>query len=370
MRLNQLLVQAGSLFLLTVPVPAPTITVPTAPPTALPTALPTLPPTPAPTALPTLPPLPTALPTALPTVPPVTVPDLPLGSTPGQPGDPLQDPQPLPGQADAASGASSRSPVSASGGDAPVAQPPSRTLGSRTLLPGFLAPFVNLPSGRAGQALALGLMFLPLLLGLWLLTMGRTLRAASLQRSGSLRLNVAADLGIRPRELSAMSAESLARVRDEIAVDELTGVARRATGVAALERELARARRHRRPLVVAFVDVDGLKRVNDSRGHAAGDALLKGVADVMLKRLRAEDIVFRYGGDEFVCLLPDTELQGAQQAFEGMAATAKQSGRGLSYGLAEHRSGDDAVSLLGRADQALYEGRQTRKKAGEPVAWR
>jgi diguanylate cyclase (GGDEF)-like protein len=183
-------------------------------------------------------------------------------------------------------------------------------------------------------------------------------------------LNVAADLGIRPRELTAMSAETLAKVRDEIAVDELTGVARRASGVAALERELARSRRHKRPLVVAFVDVDGLKTLNDTKGHVAGDALLKGVAQVLQKRLRAEDVVFRYGGDEFVCLLPDTGVQGAQQAFEEMAAKAKQSGRGFSFGLAEHRPGDDAVSLLGRADEALYEGREQRRGAGERFGWR
>jgi diguanylate cyclase (GGDEF)-like protein len=237
-------------------------------------------------------------------------------------------------------------------------------------VPGFLQPFIQLPPGPAGQALALAVMFLPLLIGLWLLAMGRTFRAASLRRSTSLRLNVATDLGIRPRELSAMSAETLAKVRDEIAVDELTGVVRRWTGIAALERELARSRRHRRPLVVGFVDVDGLKKLNDTRGHAAGDALLKGVAQVLQKRLRTEDVVFRYGGDEFVCVLPDTSLPGAQQAFEEMSSTATRIGRGFSYGLAEHRSGDDAVSLLGRADQALYEGREQRRAAGEPTVWR
>ena len=86
--------------------------------------------------------------------------------------------------------------------------------------------------------------------------------------------------------------------------------------------------------------------------------------------MRTEDVVFRYGGDEFVCLLPDTDLLGAQPAFAAMAATAKQSGHSFSFGLAEHQQGDDSVSLLGRADQALYDGREQRREAGEPVAWR
>jgi diguanylate cyclase (GGDEF)-like protein len=313
------------------------------------------------------------------------LPNLPVGNQPGQPGDPPHGGQTAGGgQPGSGSGdvtgsgsgsGSNTAPSSSTVADATsgpaVSQPPSRTLSAHSgLVPGFLQPFVNLPPGRTGQVLALGLMFLPLLIGLWLLTMGRTLRAASLVRSSSLRLNVAADLGIRPMELSAMSIESLERVRDEIAVDELTGVARRATGVAALERELARSRRHGRPLVVGFVDVDGLKKVNDSKGHAAGDALLKGVAEVLHKRLRAEDVVFRYGGDEFVCLLADTELQGAQQAFAAMASTANQSGQSFSYGLAEHQPGDDAVSLLGRADKALYDGRKEGPSAGEAVTWR
>jgi diguanylate cyclase (GGDEF)-like protein len=380
MRLKELVLKAGSLLLLAVPVPTPTVTVPALPATVpnTPIVVPSLPPDPIavpPVVLPTA--VPTAVPIPVPIVPPLTVPNLPVLSSPGQPADPPRVGQP-PVQEPAAGVGGDLSDTGFSGVGAEAApevgsisQPPSRPVGAGSGAPRrSLQPFIQLPPGRTGQVLALALMFLPLLVGLWLLAMGRTLRAAGLARSTSLRLNVAADLGIRPRELTAMSAETLAKVRDEIAVDELTGVVRRASGVAALERELARSRRHRRPLVVAFVDVDGLKSLNDTKGHVAGDALLKGVAQVLQKRLRAEDVVFRYGGDEFVCLLPDTELHGAQQAFEEMAGKAKHSGRSFSFGLAEHRTGDDAVSLLGRADQALYEGREQRTAAGERFGWR
>jgi diguanylate cyclase (GGDEF)-like protein len=213
-------------------------------------------------------------------------------------------------------------------------------------------------------------MFLPLLIGIWLLVLARTVAATARMRSASLRLNVAADLGITPRELVAMSTTSLARVRDEVAVDELTGVLRRSAGVAALERELARARRKKHPLVTAFVDVDGLKKMNDSQGHNAGDALLHEVASVLRSRLRADDVIFRYGGDEFVCILPESSIHHAYIVFEEMLATARSRGRTFSYGLALAKSSDDAVTLLGRADQALYAEREARKAAGQQVDWR
>ena len=79
---------------------------------------------------------------------------------------------------------------------------------------------------------------------------------------------LAADLGLHPRDLASMSTRSLFDLREKSAFDELTGVLRRAAGVAAAEREMARARRHSTPLTVAFIDVDGLKEANDARGHA------------------------------------------------------------------------------------------------------
>jgi diguanylate cyclase (GGDEF)-like protein len=145
--------------------------------------------------------------------------------------------------------------------------------------------------------------------------------------------------------------------------DELTGVLRRGPGIAALERDIARARRSPdQRLTVAFIDVDGLKRVNDSDGHAAGDRLLQGVAAALQTRLRGEDLVFRYGGDEFVCVLPHSDVEAAAVTLQQVRGTlAHQAGdAGFSVGLASLRDGDDAHSLIARADADLYTGRRRR----------
>ncbi len=127
-----------------------------------------------------------------------------------------------------------------------------------------------------------------------------------------------------------------------------------------LTRELRRAfRSPDERLVVAFIDVDGLKRYNDTSGHAEGDRLLTDLTASMTKRLRSHDIVFRYGGDEFVCILPGANLDGAAPIFEAVAETFAEGGQGraFSVGLAGLQEGDTPESLVARADAALYEAR-------------
>jgi diguanylate cyclase (GGDEF)-like protein len=191
-------------------------------------------------------------------------------------------------------------------------------------------------------------------------------------------------LGIDPRELGMLSAdtatralanlnltlERLRQLEEAAAVDELTGVYRRGHGMMILTREVRRA--FRSPddrLVVAFIDVDGLKRFNDTAGHAEGDRLLKDLTAALTKRLRSHDIVFRYGGDEFVCILPGANLEGASPIFEAVVESFVEGAadRTFSVGLAELREGDTPEGLVARADTALYEARAQVAEPVEPV---
>ncbi len=109
------------------------------------------------------------------------------------------------------------------------------------------------------------------------------------------------------RELSA----NLAATHDAATTDKLTGIANRPAVLAALFTEVERSARYGRPLSVAFLDVDLFKTVNDTYGHAAGDEVLRGIASVLQASLRATDFVGRYGGEEFMLILPETAVDAA-----------------------------------------------------------
>lgn len=150
--------------------------------------------------------------------------------------------------------------------------------------------------------------------------------------------------------------ESASADRAFAAVDGLTGVYLRQTGLGLLDQEISRALRNKTPLTLAFVDVDGLKAVNDSQGHGMGDQLLAATAAALTQVLRSYDVVFRYGGDEFVCVLSDVATADAivrlEQVNVVLAATSPAGS--ISFGLAELRADDAAADLIARADAALY----------------
>lgn len=162
------------------------------------------------------------------------------------------------------------------------------------------------------------------------------------------------------------------------AVDPLTGVANRRSLIAALDRDVSRAVRTREPIALMMVDIDHFKRVNDRHGHPAGDQVLCNVVNVLRARVRAQDLVGRYGGEEFMVLLPDTTLLGAEQLARELcrevadsrcrirSADGTQASEGVniavtvSIGVFGGRlePGDSWDMLIAAADRALYQAKE------------
>ena len=158
------------------------------------------------------------------------------------------------------------------------------------------------------------------------------------------------------REMSAYARGDADEEREILQRDGLTGVLQRGAGIMALEREVARSGRSGEPLVVAFIDVDGLKRINDEQGHASGDAVLSTLGDALRNHMRAYDIALRFGGDEVVCVLPGLAIEEAATRFDALQAELATGSVpvSVSVGLVEWRPGETSDALLARADAAMY----------------
>ncbi len=158
--------------------------------------------------------------------------------------------------------------------------------------------------------------------------------------------------------------------------DVLTGLYNRAY----FEAEMARLQSGRQfPVSVIMADVDGLKRINDSRGHAAGDELLRQAAAILRLAFRAEDVVARIGGDEFAILLPHTDERTGQEALKRVRSHLAEHNLAqndlpisLSLGLATAQPGSSLAEALTRADQSMYDSKQghndtTRRPSGQDL---
>ena len=152
-----------------------------------------------------------------------------------------------------------------------------------------------------------------------------------------------------------VAAPTVLALREKSAFDELTGALRRAAGISFAEREIARARRRKTPLAVAFVDIDDFQEANEKHGREAGDAMLRSLAQLLKEGLRDEDIVFRFAGDEFVCVVPETAAREVRRTMDEVQLAAARQGIRISFGVGELERSDDVVSLFARADSDLYE---------------
>jgi diguanylate cyclase (GGDEF)-like protein len=167
----------------------------------------------------------------------------------------------------------------------------------------------------------------------------------------------------RDREAAALDRYRAAEYLRRIYRDSLTGALHREAGRDQLQHEVERAHRSGDALVVAFLDVDGMKKVNDEEGHAAGDALLRSVGSTLLNCLRSYDVVVRYGGDEFVCALPKTRLADARKRFNRVVEVLSNArpGFSVSFGLALLQPNESLEQVVERADRQLYETRRSRR---------
>lgn len=168
------------------------------------------------------------------------------------------------------------------------------------------------------------------------------------------------------------SGDALRRVAG---TDALTGLLNRRSFGEIAERELARCRRSGRPLALALGDIDFFKRINDRYGHAAGDHVLQVVANLLPAALREYDSVARWGGEEFVVLLPDADrehaltiaerlrasIAGSHPQFEGETIPVT-----MTLGVAQLDSDDSWHAIVARADEALYRGKSAGRNRVEP----
>jgi diguanylate cyclase (GGDEF)-like protein len=150
--------------------------------------------------------------------------------------------------------------------------------------------------------------------------------------------------------------------------DNLTGLGNRTAYEKSLQREIELAQRQKTPLSLVIIDIDNFKAINDAYGHSTGDCALKTLADTINQTLRRSDIAFRFGGEEFVLLLSNSDAEAASIVAErlrtAVAETLCHDGRHgfgftISLGVAQLADEEQSYHLFERADMALYQAKQT-----------
>jgi two-component system cell cycle response regulator len=171
------------------------------------------------------------------------------------------------------------------------------------------------------------------------------------------RVQAAGRMKILQEEL----VEQTRRLETQLFEDPLTRLYNRRFLFSQLGALVSGARRHQRPMAVALVDLDRFKAVNDDHGHETGDEVLVAAADALQRALRAEDVLGRLGGEEFLALLPDTDAEAAARTGERLRAAVADAGGPVpvtaSVGWAVLEDGEAPDALVRRADTALYDAK-------------
>lgn len=173
-----------------------------------------------------------------------------------------------------------------------------------------------------------------------------------LRRQTAHHLEMLSSLKIRAEEFHRLATH-----------DPLTGLSNRRLGLERLEAEVARSQRYGHPLSVLMLDLNSFKAINDKYGHAAGDNVLRTFSDRLSKLIRASDLAVRMGGDEFLVILPECELQSVSSLVRRLG-TLKMDLQGSEMevasaaGWAAYEKDETAQCLMERADKALYENKR------------
>ncbi len=146
-------------------------------------------------------------------------------------------------------------------------------------------------------------------------------------------------------------------------IDPLTQVFSRVLFEKIAKKEIDRAERYSNSLSLAFIDIDNLKKINDKKGHLAGDKVILETAKILKKTSRKSDTVFRYGGDEFIILLPETDKTGAKELEERLRDELKQATFcQFSFGVSTWEKGTKLKNLINQADKNMLKKKKENKK--------
>jgi diguanylate cyclase (GGDEF)-like protein len=163
-------------------------------------------------------------------------------------------------------------------------------------------------------------------------------------------------------------AQRYRQLRDSMQRDSLTGLLNHRNAKEFLDAEVSRAQRSNSPVTVAMLDIDHFKIINDTHGHPEGDRVIKSLARILTQRLRRSDIIGRYGGEEFIVIMPDTGVRQAVSVLDAVrdsfSTVSHQAGTesftcSLSGGVVEASATESGSEVIARADEALYEAKRS-----------